>query len=286
MAAIRSFTKQLFKVAAEKRLWLRILGEVEEEQIWLVRSRENWDHPDPKMLILAGFHGEEKAGPYAILKWLSDCDLSIFRRVDLSFIPIVNPLGFKKGVRYSVQGERNNQGFCHSEGANACKPGEKRSREGEILYSNIDSLLPLTKDGYLSLHEDALLKEYYVYTFDKRRRNPLTKGLLSILGKHFPKPLNGLTTNGLTPEQMETYVGETGTMVVNGWVNHRKLHDGSLEDFLYHANVPRIAVSETPGLYTLKRRVNAGSDVIGKFIELSLRAIKRAKRNGEVNKES
>jgi hypothetical protein len=271
MAAIRSYTKRLFKVATEKRLWLRILGEIESEQLWLVRSRENWDHTDPKILVVSGFHGEEKAGPYAVLKWLSGCDISIFRKVDLSFIPIVNPIGFKKGVRYSIPGEKNNQGFCHPE------RGEKRSREGNIIYDNIDLLMPLAKDGFLSLHEDVLVKEYYLYTFEKRRREYLTKGLLNTLSKHFRKPLDGLTTAGMTPEQVADS-NEIETKVVNGWVNHTKLHDGSLEDFFYHANVPRIAVSETPGLYTLKRRVNAGSEVIDKFIELSLKSIRREKR--------
>ena len=37
MAAIRSYTKQLFKVVAEKRLWLRILGEIEDEQMGIKR---------------------------------------------------------------------------------------------------------------------------------------------------------------------------------------------------------------------------------------------------------
>lgn len=276
MAAIRSYTKQLFKVVAEKRLWLRILGEIEDEQIWLIRSREHWDHSDPKILIVSGVHGEEKAAPYAVLKWLSNCDASIFRKVDLSFIPLVNPIGFKKGTRYSSPGEKSNQGFCHPE------KGEKRSREGEIIYSNIDLLMPLAKDGYLSLHEDILLKEYYVYTFEKRSRDMIARGLLKTLSNHFPKSLTGLTTAGMSAEQIEAS-NEPSVMVTKGWVNHNKLHDGSLEDFFYHANVPRIAVSETPGLYTLKRRVNAGYDVITKFIELSLRSIKRVKRKISVS---
>jgi hypothetical protein len=279
MAAIRSFQRQLFKLAAEKRLWLRILGEIENEPMWLICSRPSHEHSDPKMLIIAGFHGEEQAGPWAILKWLQNCDPTIFQKVDLSFIPIINSIGFKKGVRYSIPGERNNQGFCHPES------GEKRSREGDILYNNIDLLLLLAKDGYLSLHEDVLVKEYYVYTFEKRRRAALTSGLLNTLGKHFNKPLDGVpTTAGMTAEQISTS-HEVGVMVTKGWVNHRKLHDGSLEDFLYHANVPRIAVSETPGLFTLKRRVNAGKEVIDKFIELSLRSIRREKRNALIKGE-
>jgi len=278
MAAIRSFQRQMFKIAAEKHLWLTILGEIEDEPMWLIRSRENRDHNDPKFLILSGFHGEEKAGPYSILEWLTNCDPILFKKIDLSFIPIVNSIGFKKGCRYSIPGEKNNQGFCHPES------GEKRSREGDILYNNIDLLLLLAKDGYLSLHEDVLVKEYYLYTFEKRRRAALTSGLLNTLGKHFNKPLDGTTTAGMTAEQISAS-HEVGVMVTKGWVNHRKLHDGSLEDFFYHENIPRIAVSETPGLFTLKRRVNAGKEVIDKFIELSLRSIRREKRNALIKGE-
>ena len=280
MAAIRKLYKDLFQIAAEKRLWMLPLGQIEGETMWLVRSRENSDHDDPKMLIIAGFHGEEHAGPWAVLKWLKTCDSSIFRKVDLSFIPIVNPIGFKKNVRYSIPGEKNNQGFCHPEGANACKVGEKRSREGEILYNHIDMLLPLTKDGFLSLHEDKQSSGYYVYTFEKRQ-TAFTKGLKNTLGKYFSKPLDGLTTNGLTPDQREIYVGETDTEVKNGWVNHGKLHDGSIEDFLFHANVPRIAVTETPqnwGKYRLQRRVTANIAVIDKYIDFGVKAVRRQRR--------
>jgi len=276
MANLRNYNKELFNICSTKRFWMCILGEVEDQQIWLIRTRANIEHDDPRLLICSGFHGEEKAGPYAALKWLSNCDTSILRKVDLSFIPLVNPVGFKKGTRYSTPGEKSNQGFCHPE------KGEKRSREGEIIYSNIDLLMPLAKDGYLSLHEDILLKEYYVYTFEKRSRDMIARGLLKTLSNHFPKSLTGLTTAGMSAEQIEAS-NEPSVMVTNGWVNHNKLHDGSLEDFFYHANVPRIAVSETPGLYTLKRRVNAGYDVIEKFIELSLRSIKRTKRKIESN---
>jgi hypothetical protein len=272
MAAIKRYFKKMYSISAEKRFWLCVLGEVEELQIWLIRTRDNIEHKDPKILIVSGFHGEEKAGPYSILKWLKNCDTNIFKRVDLSFIPIVNPVGFKKNQRYSIPGERNNQGFCHPES------GEKRSREGEILFNNIDILLPLARDGFLSLHEDNLVKEYYIYTFEKKE-GPFTRGLKDALGKYFSKPLDGLTTTGLTPEKMATYVGETGTMVVNGWVNHCKLHDGSLEDFLFHVNVPRIAVTETPGMYQLRRRINAGVHVIDKFIELNLQLFKKQEKN-------
>jgi len=274
MAAIRSFENQLFKVASEKRLWLLPLGQVDNETIWLVKSRMDLEQPDPKMLIISGFHGEEQAGPWAILKWLQTCDVSVFDKIYLSFIPIVNPVGFKKNQRYSIPGERNNQGFCHPE------RNEKRSREGDILVKNMDVLLPLAKNGYLSLHEDVSVKEYYIYTFE-RKPGPFTRSMLGALSKHFPKALTGQTTDGLTPEEVISR-NEIETPVVNGWVNHRRLHDGSFEDFMFHANVPRVVVTETPGTYILKRRVAAGMDAISTYIDYGLKAIRKEKKEKQI----
>ena len=40
MAAIHKFNRMLFKVCAEKGFWLRPLGELDEYEMWLVRTRD------------------------------------------------------------------------------------------------------------------------------------------------------------------------------------------------------------------------------------------------------
>jgi hypothetical protein len=258
MAAIRQFMKEVFRISSEKRFFLCILGEVDEQQMWLVRTRQHMEHTDPKMLIVAGFHGEEKAGPFAILKWMKDCDQKILDKADLSFIPIVNPIGFSKNMRYAIPGEKTNCGFCHPE--RKLKP----SREGQILINNIDLLKPLAEDGFLSLHEDITEKNYYLYTFEKRKTpGPFTMGIKEELGKFFRKALDG--------EHAEIDASDgshVGPIFKDGLIFRHC--DGSFEDWLFHLGVPRAVVTETPGKYRLKRRVDAGASIISKFIELNL----------------
>jgi hypothetical protein len=140
----------------------------------------------------------------------------------------------------------------------------------------MDLLLPLAKNGYLSLHEDVKVKEYYIYTFE-RKPGTITRAMLKALGNHFPKALTGQTTDGLTPEEVIKY-NEIEVPVTDGWVNHKRLHDGSLEDFMFHANVPRVVVTETPGTYILKRRVAAGVEVINTYVDFGLKATRKERK--------
>lgn len=63
------------------------------------------------MLISAGFHGEEAAGPWGMLHFLSELQQDIFERINLSLLPLVNPTGFAKGHRFNKFGENPNRGF-------------------------------------------------------------------------------------------------------------------------------------------------------------------------------
>lgn len=269
MSAIRSCEERLFKVASEKRLWLLPLGQIDDETMWLVRSRGSADHPDPKMLIVGGFHGEEKAGPYSILKWLEDNDSSIFKRVDMSFIPVVNPVGFKKNTRYS-DGIKSNGGFGERD--------KKPSREGEILIRNIDVLFPLSKDGFLSLHEDKDETHYYVYTFEKGKRRP-TKFSMKMLEtvSHFftTTPFTGMS---------EIDGSEIMAKVKNGLCFN--YIDGSFESWLNTMGITRCVVTETPqnggkvhrGQFSIQNRVNAGVSAIDKFVELTMDIVRKERK--------
>ncbi len=256
MAAIHKFNRMLFKVAADKGFWLRPLGELDGYEMWLVRTREiySFDHQDPRVLIVSGFHGEEVAGPWAILKWITDCDKKWLEKIDLSFIPIVNSYGFARRKRYGSQGIKTNSGFFHNEQTN-----ESPSPEGQVLINHIDFLRPLAQDGFLSLHEDVTTKAYYVYTFEHGTKpGKFTYSLRRELGKYFPKRLDGVA--------VYADANNGNPLVKNGLVY--KLCDGSFEDWLFHLGVPKVAVTETPGKYKLQRRVIAGVGVIQKFLEL------------------
>lgn len=251
--AVHKFQRQLLQVASDRGFWLRVLGIIDGYEMWLVRTRTNGEKK-PRVLIVAGFHGEEKAGPWGILKWLQESPDSVFDSIDVSFIPIVNTYGFSKGKRYGLSDIKTNNGFYH------VNEGEKPSPEGEVLIRNINILKPLAEDGFLSLHEDITVKEFYLYTFEHSDKpGKFTKGLKKELKTHFKNAYHGVA-----------YVDSTdktkGPPCKHGLVY--KFCDGSFEDWMYHLGVPRVAVTETPGKFKLAKRVKATVNVIDRFLKL------------------
>lgn len=246
--------KKLYRIAAEKKLWLRVLGEVDRYPIWYIRNQDGYTNR-PRLLIVAGFHGEEIAGPLALIRWLEVFDVNLYKKVNLSFIPLINPVGFNKNQRYNDQNEKNNCGFCHPES------GDRPSQEGIILLKNSQLLKSSSKHGFLSLHEDILAKKFYLYTFEREAEpTAFTYALRDVLGSFFKESLDGETVT------TDAHGGD-GVLVKDGIVY--KLCDGSLEDWLFHEGAIRAVVTETPGKYPLKIRVDANMALITKFIELS-----------------
>ena len=255
MQCMSKFQKQLIHIASQKDFMLMPLGEVGKWPIWLVKTNSASIKKHKKVLVVAGFHGEEKAGPWAILQWLEQLNKANYKGIDISFIPVVNPTAFNRYARYNTWGEKSNCGFCHPE------IKDKLSAEGLILMNHKDRLRSLAADGFLSLHEDAeLRKEYYLYTFEPTvDPGQFTCGMLSVLDEWFEKPLNGVSVIA------DTCLA-TPPFVVNGLVY--RYCDGSFEDYMFHQNVPRVAVTETPGKAKFSKRVEASVSIIDKFISL------------------
>ena len=70
----------------------------------------------PLVLITAGFHGDEKAGPLTLLAHTAEIvEYAAARGVGLAIYPCVNPSGFEAHIRYNLSGERPNNDFLRSE---------------------------------------------------------------------------------------------------------------------------------------------------------------------------
>ena len=260
MSIFPKFQKQLIRVCAEKGFSLTPLGEVSQWPIFLIRTQRKETSKKKKVLVVAGFHGEEKAGPWAILKWMSAYNQDNYKGLDISFIPVVNPTAFNKYVRYNTWNQKSNCGFCHPE------IKDDLSEEGRILLKHIDRLYSLAMSGFLSLHEDiGLRKEYYLYTFESTKDpGQFTCGLLEELAGWWDKPLNGISV-------MADSNLNTPPFVVNGLVY--KYCDGSFEDYLSHRGTNRVAVTETPGRAKLERRIDCNVAIIGRFLDLIIKGI-------------
>ncbi len=82
------------------------------------------------VLITAGFHGDEKAGPLTLLEHAAEIvAYAAARGVGLLIYPCINPSGFEAHTRYNVTGERPNNDFLRYEIAPGVWRGELRDGE-------------------------------------------------------------------------------------------------------------------------------------------------------------
>ncbi len=191
--------------------------------------------------------------PWGILRFLETKAPTFGQHVNVSFLPVINPTGFRALRRVNDWGEDPNRGFCHNQ---VDQPA--LSREGRILLEHLDDLRLLAADGFVSLHEDTEQEQFYLYTFEESDGPGLFSDMLRTVGtKYFPLVPGGIIDGSL----------------INGGLSFRHC-DSSFEDCLFHAGVPRTACTETPGLLDIQYRITANAEIIRAFAEYAV-AVRR-----------
>lgn len=226
----------------KKGFELQTLGETNGLPLWLLRPAEIG--PGPRLLIAGTFHGEEPCGAWSILKFLMD-EHDALEKLNVSFLPLVNPTGFAAASRYNFRGENPNRHF-----AKGVKDSPPLSLEGSLLVRHLDLLLTLGHDGFLSLHEDSSQTKSYLFTFEQAKTpGPFSRALLAALARHFPLLETGFY------EECDVKDG----LIFNDF-------DQSFEDLLFQSGVPLTACSETPCLCSPESRIACNVDVIVTFL--------------------
>jgi len=184
----------------------------------LVRLATRGPRRKAGLMLMAGFHGEEPAGPLTLLHHLHHI-LGRARqlKVPLSIYPVVNPNGFDHHVRTTTDGSFTNAGFVHGEDATG--------PEVALLAADMRKFAP---DVFLDLHEDDHEKRCYLYAFGDRR---LAARLVE-------------TEEAFLPVARGPLLHTLSMQAVDGQI--RDHHDGSAEDFMSHEGARGSFASETP----------------------------------------
>jgi protein MpaA len=111
---------------------------------------EAGDHMLPAIALAAGIHGDEPAGPWALLAFVAQGDLD--PRYSYRIWPCTNPTGFSAGTRESADGIDLNRTFGRGGGSPEAKA---------ILTANRDHAFALSID----LHEDVDATGFYCYEY-------------------------------------------------------------------------------------------------------------------------
>lgn len=240
-----AFLRKLEAVAARRGFRRESLGEAFGTPLWLL-TREPPGRDRPSLLIAAGFHGEEPAGPWAVLRFLDQCDEALLDTARLGVLPLVNASGFSAGQRHNAADENPNRGFAPDE------DGIAPSAEGRLLLACADRIAALGRDGVLACHEDALLDCAYVYVNESGAHpGSFGKALRDANARYFPLHPDGSVD---------------GCPIRDGIVfNHR---DSSFESWLMRLGAARSACIETPGQASIERRILAQVEMIATFVRV------------------
>lgn len=238
------------------------LGQVGGRDIWLLTPETSLDGK-PDILTAGGFHGEEPAGPWGIIEFLETADAKTLLSVNHSFLPLVNPTGFERGVRFNIHGENPNRGFVaayidNAEEEDAGWTNRGPSAEGKILVQHIDRLAQLARDGFTSQHEDDGLNEGFIFINENAPMPSATAtAFLDTIQKYFP----------LIPDGGKNEL--EGSPIKDGmWVNGM---DSSFETLMFEKGVPRTITTETPALEAARARIDCNREMVKAFAEVSVK---------------
>jgi hypothetical protein len=206
------------------------------------------------VVVTAGFHGDEKAGPLTLLAHAPEIvAYAVARGVGLQIYPCINPSGFEAHTRYNLSGERPNNDFLRYRVEPDVWRGELRQGQSFLEVAPLREGAPketaalaraLDAAGVpfaaLDLHQDNFIHGswFYAYVFgDLAAYRPL----LARSGSLVPVLRGSIVDSGHEPGS-DVFADGEGFIVS---------HDGSITDKFQRDGVPYTAAiettTETPG---------------------------------------
>jgi hypothetical protein len=219
------------------------------------------------LLVTAGFHGDEVAGPLTLLTHLPEIVVyARARNVGLVIYPCLNPSGFEDRTRYNRSKEAPNNDFLRYEVApdswvGELEPGQRFLRhrvfsegpqETRAICAELEGQPP--PDAALDIHQDPWLSGAlsYAYTFgDSRPFLPLVEA-----------------SDVIVPVANDTQVDDHVHTDGDGLV---RLHDGSITDYFHRRGVPWTAALETTTAAPMERCHGVNLIWIKGFVDLVAR---------------
>jgi predicted deacylase len=212
-----------------------------------VEARDVATGPAGTVLVTAGFHGDEKAGPLTLLAHgAALCAEARARGVGLRLYPCVNPSGFEAHTRYNASGERPNNDFLRYEVAPGVWRGEVHEGETPLGWRALEEgpkeTLALARElarlppprAALDLHQDNFIRGRVFYSYVFGDRAPY-RAMQARSGALLPVLRSALVDSGYEP-------GSDVRADAEGFI---EVHDGSVTDRFHRAGVPYTAAIET-----------------------------------------
>lgn len=234
------FLQNLKHICVKRKFKLKKIDSVGKNREYPLFSITLNDTYNPKKIVCfsAGIHGNEIAGPLAIIRFLETFDTRQFRDIKIIIFPIENPSGFDRHKSRNYLNRDLNRHFCD----------KILSGENKILYNKVknESIF-----FFHALHEDVDKTCFYLYNFEKKEEE-IYRNVIKVAKKYFP-----IDTN------RKIYKDKA----INGLVINRR--DGSFEDRMSRDGTPYSMCTETPGKKPLAKRIELNVKIMNLILNFS-----------------
>jgi len=184
----------------------------------------------PICYLSAGIHGDEPAGPEALLALLKEGFFD--ERFDWLICPVLNPVGMAQGTRENARGIDLNRDYCLQ------KTKEVSAHIAWLERQEVPHV-------FLSLHEDWESSGFYCYEINQSGPGSWYEGIMEAVAPFFP------------PEPEELI--DDHEVTAPGWIYHSEKPDIPEEwpeaIFLAKFGCPQSLTFETPSSAALEQRV-------------------------------
>ena len=220
------FTERLESLSSP-HIRIGTAGVVDDYPIYCV-SLETGQGVEKNILITAGIHGDEPAGPASVLRFLERDNTYLLQRFKFLILPCINPYGYVHNTRENKRDVDLNRSF-----------EETGIAEVDIVKETVAGQ---RFDFCLDFHEDWEAKGVYFY---EAQRDELWIG---------PKITRQIEKIG----PIDGEVGESDLPIADGVFQvDPAWGDAGLAPYLFHFHADHAMICETPTSWHLDRRTAA-----------------------------
>ncbi|MBS3119777.1 DUF2817 domain-containing protein [Candidatus Woesearchaeota archaeon] len=235
------YLKALRAVCRKRHFSLVPIGHVKHRPLYKVALGKT--KPLATVVFSAGIHGDEIAGPLAVLRFLEKIQKRRLAGLRVLIIPVANPTGFDRGKRRNYQNRDINRHFA----------GKSLEGEPKILYNVLKAANPVF---FHSLHEDVDEKRFYLYNYEQQEEK-VYRDVIALAKRYFPVNTARKICNRPARDGMVTNV-----------------RDKSLEYMMFREGVPFVLCTESPGRQPLEKRIELNYRIM-------LSVVRSAKKMGK-----
>lgn len=227
------------KAGAQK---IRKLGLVhwDKKEVPLVKILFRTRPENPRILLSAGIHGDEPAGPHSILsllqKWNDPLLSPLLSRINLDLFPLINPGGFAKKTRQNANGIDLNREFAKGHPAQ------------EVRYL-MDDLRYRQYAISVEFHEDIDARGFYLYEHFPEHTRPIAPAIIKRLEEEGFTILKDPVIEGMPAENGIIHPGRGRKK------SHFRRHGWPKAIYMFRHGTPRTITAETPTMVPLGDRV-------------------------------